>query len=113
MKEFAVIDWEQVKRLRNDVGHEEFDEIIELFLEEVESIVEKLRGPPVIEELENDLHSLKGSAMNLGFKQFSELCFDGEKKASEGNTDEIDIVAITTSFDASKAKFLSEVSGAF
>ena len=113
MKELAVIDWNQVKRLRDDVGHDEFDEIIELFLEEVESIVEKLRGPLILDELENDLHSLKGSAMNLGFKSFSQLCFDGEKQAGLGNPASIDIPAIISSFDSSKAAFLSKVSNAF
>jgi hypothetical protein len=50
-----MIDWSQVKSLRNDVGHDEFDEIVELFLEEVEKIVAKLREAPNISELENDI----------------------------------------------------------
>lgn len=68
-----MIDWSQVKSLRNDVGHGEFDEIVELFLEEVEKIVAKLREAPNISELENDMHSLKGSALNLGFATFSQM----------------------------------------
>jgi HPt (histidine-containing phosphotransfer) domain-containing protein len=74
-----MIDWSQVKSLRNDVGHDEFDEIVELFLEEVEKIVAKLREAPNISELENDMHSLKGSALNLGFATFSQMAYTVKK----------------------------------
>jgi HPt (histidine-containing phosphotransfer) domain-containing protein len=110
MEGCMMIDWGQVKSLQNDVGHDEFDEIVELFLEEVESIVEKLRKSPNISELENDMHSLKGSALNLGFKAFSQMCLSGEKMAAAGKADLVDLTAIVACFDLSKAKFMSNVS---
>lgn len=113
MKVFTVINWDQVRRLRDDVGHDEFEEIIDLFLEEVESIVDKLRHPINNNALENDLHSLKGSAMNLGFESFSQLCFVGEKQAAAGKTEDVDLMVIISSFDASKEDFLSKISSEF
>ena len=105
-----MIDWGQVKSLRNDVGHAEFDKIVELFLEEVEEIVAKLRKNPNISELENDMHSLKGSALNLGFTTFSQMCQHGEKLAAAGNAEEVDLTQIVACFDSSKSTFLTDVS---
>jgi HPt (histidine-containing phosphotransfer) domain-containing protein len=107
-----MIDWSQVKSLRNDVGHDEFDEIVELFLEEVEKIVAKLREAPNISELENDMHSLKGSALNLGFATFSQMCLHGEKMSAEGNAAKVDLGQIVECFDVSKSTFLTDVSSA-
>lgn len=105
-----MIDWGQVKSLQNDVGHDEFDEIVELFLEEVESIVENLIESPNTSELENDLHSLKGSALNLGFEAFSQMCLNGEKMAAAGEADLVDLTAIVACFVASKEKFITDIS---
>jgi HPt (histidine-containing phosphotransfer) domain-containing protein len=107
-----MIDWGQVKSLRNDVGHDEFDEIIELFLDEVEEVVTKLREAPNLKELENDLHSLKGSALNLGFTTFSQFCLQGERLSAAGKAEEVDLTQIITCFNESKSVFLTEVSTA-
>lgn len=107
-----MIDWSQVKSLRNDVGHDEFNEIVELFLDEVEEIVTKLREAPNISELENDMHSLKGSALNLGFTTFSQMCLNGEKLSAAGKADEVDLTQIVACFDSSKTAFLTDVASA-
>jgi HPt (histidine-containing phosphotransfer) domain-containing protein len=107
-----MIDWDQVKSLRNDVGQDEFGEIVDLFLEEVEGIVTKLRENPNITELENDMHSLKGSALNLGFETFSQMCLRGEKMSADGKADEVDLTGIVACFDSSKISFLNDVTSA-
>lgn len=107
-----MIDWRQVKSLRNAVGHDEFDKILELFLEEVEKIIAKLREAPNISELESDMHSLKGSALNLGFATFSQMCQHGEKMSAKGNAAKIDLGQIVECFDSSKSIFLTDVSSA-
>ena len=107
-----MIDWNQVKSLRNDVGHDAFDEIIDLFLDEVDDIVTKLRTAPQMAELENDMHSLKGSALNLGFRTFSGLCQAGEKLSAEGNADKVNLPEIFNCFDQSKSTFMKDVSTA-
>ena len=107
-----MIDWTQVKSLRDDVGAEEFEEIVDIFLEEVEEVIGKLRKTPDINSLENDMHFLKGSAMNLGFYEFSQMCLQGEKLSANGNATEVDLPKILTCFDASKTTFMKDVSSA-
>lgn len=104
-----MIDWSQVKSLRADVGPEDFDEVVELFLEEVEEVVTRLKQDADVNELENDLHFLKGSAMNLGFSEFSALCQDGELRAAEGRGDEINLSKVVECYAVSKTAFVAEL----
>jgi len=104
-----MIDWAQVRTLRGEVGEEAFDEVVELFLEEVEEVVTRLRNSPNTASFEEDLHFLKGSAMNLGFVDFAALCQEGEATAAAGRADELDLAPILDSFDASKAVFTQQL----
>ena len=38
-----MIDWTRVSELRDEVGAEDFDEVVELFLEEVDEAIKILR----------------------------------------------------------------------
>lgn len=100
----SLIDWNKVNELRNEVGAEDFDEVVELFLEEVEQVISQLgnegRSP------EHDLHFLKGSALNLGFAHFSNLCSAGETAANQGHLEGLDFGEITMSYEQSKSGFL-------
>jgi HPt (histidine-containing phosphotransfer) domain-containing protein len=55
--------------------------------------------------LEAQLHFLKGSALNLGFADFSDLCSAGETRAAHGATD-IDLDEIARCYAASQKAFL-------
>lgn len=101
-----MIDWTRIKNLRDEVGAEDFDEVVEIFIEEVAETIERLRASPQVETLGEDLHALKGSALNLGFESFSDLCQAGETLAGEGRADEIKLEPILASYDASKVAFL-------
>lgn len=101
-----MIDWTRVAELRDEIGAEDFGEVIEIFLEEVEGEIDALRGGAQT-DLEARLHFLKGSALNLGFRAFSELCQHGETAAAAGQTDQINLPETVQSFDLSKAEFLS------
>lgn len=101
-----MIDWGKVDELRNDIGEEDFDEVVDLFLEEVEEAMERLRAGLPSDKLECCLHFLKGSALNLGFSSFSELCAKGEAAAVVGNHEAIDLCEVIQTYDASKAAFL-------
>ncbi|WP_176250295.1 MULTISPECIES: Hpt domain-containing protein [unclassified Sulfitobacter] len=102
-----MIDWAQINTLRDDVGKEEFAEIIDIFIEEVESVFERLRTTPDLKNLGDDLHFLKGSALNLGFSTFSEQCQQGEANSAAGRADQVDIPTILSAYYESKAEFLS------
>lgn len=104
-----MIDWDRVSELRSEIGDDGFDEVVELFLDEVEAVVMRLGSAPNPATYEEDLHFLKGSAWNLGFADFGALCQDGERKAAQGRQDEIDITAVLDCYGRSKVEFMAEV----
>lgn len=105
-----MIDWTRVKALRDEIGADDFGEIVEIFIEEVSEMIERLRSAPQIDTLGEDLHALKGSALNLGFTGFSQLCQVGETLAKNGRAEEIDLPPILASYEKSSALFLEGLS---
>lgn len=100
-----MIDWGRVNALREEVGPEAFAEVVELFLEEVDEKVAQIsagRGGSA----EEDMHFLKGAAINLGFKDLGVLCRDSEALARAGQAEEIDLAAVFDCFEASRESFL-------
>ena len=100
-----MIDWQRVSELRDEIGAEDFEEVVPLFLEEVAGVIDAFRTGPDPAQLETDLHFLKGSALNLGFDAFSSLCSAGEKQAASGAAGSVDVTAIVDCFDTSKIAF--------
>ena len=62
-----MIDWSRVDDLRDEVGDEDFREVVDLFLDEVDEVIERMKHHPTHSSIEKDLHFLKGSSLNLGF----------------------------------------------
>lgn len=104
-QEWLMIDWKRVNELRDEVGIEDFREVVQMFLEEVEGVMVRLISVPDITTFEEDMHFLKGSALNLGFARFFELCEAGEKAAKNGLVDAIYLDNILESYAASKSVF--------
>lgn len=104
-----MIDWARVFELRQEIGAEDFDEVVELFLEEVEEVIARLREQTSRSSLEQDLHFLKGSALNLGFSAFSTLCQHGELLAAQGEASDVDVPKILESYDQSRSTFVEEL----
>ncbi|MEQ8901049.1 MAG: Hpt domain-containing protein [Roseovarius sp.] len=102
-----MIDWNRVRNLRDEIGTDAFEEVVELFLEEVETEIDRLRAPCEALDIEGQLHFLKGSALNLGFVAFSDLCHAGEATAAAGQGERVDLTDILSCFDQSKAAFLA------
>lgn len=105
-----MIDWRRVTELREEIGAEDFDEIVVIFLEEVDDAIAALGDGS--EPLEAQLHFLKGSALNLGFADFSGLCQRGETLAAAGNTN-IDTEEIQSSYARSRDDFLAGLQSRF
>lgn len=101
-----MIDWTHVRKLRDEIGGDAFEEVVELFLDEVETEISNLRGLPGTVDLGAQLHFIKGSALNLGFVAFSDLCHSGEAAAEAGHVDDVNLAQIVECFDRSKATFL-------
>jgi HPt (histidine-containing phosphotransfer) domain-containing protein len=102
-----MINWDKVSELREEIGAEDFGEVVEIFLEEVDEAITELGKPGAEGTLETQLHFLKGSALNLGFADFSNRCQAGESAAGNGQEDEVDLPAIIKCYEASKAEFLA------
>ena len=103
-----MINWDRVAELREEVGVDDFAEIIELFLEEVDAIIELLRDGQGLSDLEAHLHFLKGSALNLGFAKFSQVCQQGETAAAQGQSESVDLAGLITVYDNARAIFLEQ-----
>ena len=104
-----MIDWERVDELRDEVGAEDFGEVVDIFLEEVDEVIDRLRQSTDPASYEADMHFLKGSALNLGFSALATLCSDGERQAATGDSEGVDVGAVIDSYGASKAEFLSHL----
>ncbi len=104
-----MIDWTRVRELQGEVGADDFDEVVALFLHEVEEVIDRLSRAPSLPDLEQNLHFLKGGAMNLGFVGFSRLCHDGESKSAAGLPDRVDVAAVIAEYEASKREFLENM----
>lgn len=104
-----MIDWTRVARLREEIGEDDFDEVVELFLEEVDDAIDALQNSADPDALEARLHFLKGSALNLGFDRFSSHCQHGEKLAARGCPERIDLGGIVESYARAKIVFLDQL----
>lgn len=100
-----MIDWDRVNELRDEVGAEDFQEVFEMFLEEVEETMARMVSVPNSATLEEDMHFLKGSALSLGFKDFSDLCQIGENAARNEQAETICLDTVFESYAASKIVF--------
>ena len=100
-----MIDWERIIELSEEIGLDDFDEVVELFLSEVEERLTTLLSKGDHECVEEDLHFLKGSALNLGFSDLAAICHEGEGRAAKGEPmiDRHNILAV---YNTSKAEFL-------
>lgn len=104
-----MIDWNRLRELREEVGADDFEEVVELFLDEADNVINKLRTFPEPGELEGNLHFLKGSALSLGFRGFSDLCQSGENAAAQGKTAQVDLKELLACYDSSKDTFLANL----
>ncbi len=105
-----MINWKQIQQLEEDIGAEDFCDVVDLFLAEVDEAVDQLESIPANDQaaLAPALHFLKGSAYNLGFKAFGDLCSDGEKQSAEGRFDAAELPRFPSLYDDSKRAFLAE-----
>lgn len=98
-----MIDWGRVHELQDEVGAEEFAEVVEIFLEEVEEVIGRLRKGTGTAALDEDMHFLKGSALNLGFSQMAGMCAEAER----ANVDNADVAGVIACFERSKTEFMA------
>lgn len=78
------------------------------FLEEVDDTIGRLGQTEAEPSLEEQLHFLKGSALNIGFGVFADLCQNGETAAAKGRAGDIDLDAIRIAYAEARQEFLDK-----
>ncbi|MGI1662158.1 Hpt domain-containing protein [Palleronia sp. KMU-117] len=103
-----MINWDRVNELRHEVGDDDFAEVVTIFLDEVESVMHRMRGATSLESYREDLHFLKGSALNLGFRALGALCHEGQAPTG-GDPAALaaHLAEVLRIYDRSKAEFLA------
>lgn len=107
-----MIDWSRVDELVDEIGAEDFAEVVDLFLDEVEIAIvalEKCEGNPVVTE--EQMHFLKGASLNLGFADLAALCLKGENSAAAGAPDAVSPKEVRNTFEVSRRKFEQDLPG--
>lgn len=102
-----MIDWKRIAEMKEEIGEDDFAEVVEMFFEEAIEVLAALQ-PDNAQSLGSDLHFLKGSAMNMGLQAVSEICGDAECELRNRPHLRVDIVPIRDVFEKSKALLESE-----
>lgn len=87
-----VLDGVTLGGLRGELGDEVLTELVDLFVSEATGRVEAIAQAVQAEDLDalgRAAHALKGSALNLGARELSELCAFLEERARQGPGDDL------------------------
>lgn len=103
-----MIDWDRVRELKGEIGDDDFAEVAAMFLEESDEVIARLSGDRGAALLEQDLHFLKGAALNFGFSQLAILCQDGERLAATGLAD-IALDPVRAAYALSRKAFVEDL----
>jgi HPt (histidine-containing phosphotransfer) domain-containing protein len=105
--ERAVISIERIDELKTEVGEDDFEEIVALFMSESRTIIGRLQAATDPAEAEDLLHALKGSALNLGFDMLASLCAEGQGAEVGSAVWNARLERLLDVFDESKARLHS------
>lgn len=97
-----MIDWDRVADLRSEVGEDGFTEVVDLFLEEADEVIARITATSRA-QLVQDLHSLKGSALNLGLQALAQSCQEAERLCDRGAAAAVDTAALAGLYRDSRA----------
>jgi histidine phosphotransfer protein HptB len=101
-----MINWDRVAELQDEIGADGFDEVVALFLAEADECVVRLPLAATPDQVEADMHFLKGSALNLGLDQLADLCQQGER-AARGLGEPIAVERVLGQYAAAREALLS------
>ena len=105
-----MIDWKRVEELKEEIGTDGFVEVVDMFLDEAESAVRALVAGLPADEVEGQLHFLKGSALNLGLCDLATICQEGERRAATGQGAGVDTAQVAAIWRAARASLLGGLS---
>ncbi len=96
-----MINWDRINELTEEVGEDDLSEVLLLFCEEVEEVLEKLPSASA-NEVPAHLHFLKGSAMNIGLESVSQLCKSEEQRITADPSAQPAVEAIQSAYLSAK-----------
>lgn len=101
-----MIDQARLQELVNDFGAEDFDDLIDSFLEEAAEVVASLEAmisEDASDERSAQFHCLRGCALNIGAVDLAELCRVHESR--DGGFSGADYRSLLSQFQAVQAYF--------
>lgn len=98
-----MIDRSRIAELKEEVGEDDFAEILDLFFEEIAGRLANLNATDPPERLAENLHALKGSALNIGFAKFADTCLAAEADVLQGTIAPDLVPRLVADFDSSKS----------
>ncbi len=110
--DMQMIDWDRLNALIDDVGADTLGEVLAVFIDEMDAEVRQLPAINDATALANALHTLKGTAANLGFVALADLCTDGEDRLrTDDQPPEFPALAhhVRTTYAASRTELLHEI----
>lgn len=105
-----MIDRARIDELRTEVGVQDLAEVVQMFCEEVEETLDRLCAHPS-PSLAEDLHFLKGSALNIGMTELGALCKGAETALRSDPDARPDLGAITAAFRKARQALYLEIDG--
>ncbi|EKE44657.1 Hpt domain protein [Oceaniovalibus guishaninsula JLT2003] len=104
-----MIAWDRVRELRAEMDEADFAEVVDLFLDEMDTAIMGLNdtGAPPSPE---DLHAIKGCAANLGFLSLAQMCLRAERQSGGPASGQVVPGDIVACYVGSRAEFLEGLS---
>lgn len=103
-----MINKDRVAELRDEVGPDDLEEVVLMFCEEVEETLNRISRTEE-HSVEEELHFLKGSALNIGLTEVGKLCQEAEVELRHNPAAQPDIKSISEAFRSSRTKLISEL----
>lgn len=95
----------RIAELKDEVGEDDFIDVVRLFCEEVEEVLAVLPSAANDAMIEK-LHFLKGSALNIGMTTMAELCHEEEVRLKASQETSPEISRIIAAYLASKSMLI-------
>lgn len=98
-----MIDWARVADLHGEIGDDAFAEVLDLFVQEVDEGLARLRAAPDARTRTSEFHFLKGAALNLGLTDLAACCSRGETLAAQGHDTDAELAQVIAGFPIANA----------
>ncbi len=100
-----MIDWNRVRELQDEIGKDEFAEVVTMFLDEADEVLARIAPENGASPLGDDCHFLKGAALNLGFSTLASLCHSAERRAKDGDSN-VNLIELRACYLASRESLI-------